>query len=363
LTTLGTAAPGRVQGFHPGWYGAVMGTAVVGIVAAQNPGAVPAVADTAHALGVVAVGLAVALAVVLGVPYVARWVRYPADARADFANPVVGGLYGTFPGGLIVLALGIAAVGPSVVSGDVVTAAVAALGISGTLLAFIVSIAFTAQLVLRPSVEAPAINGSWFIPPVVTIVVPVVLVALAPHVAPSDLGGLIALAVAFWGMGIVLFVLVASLFYDRLILHPPLPAPLAPSIWIGIGPAGVGSLALLRIAAAGTPLWGDAAPAVAAASLIGATALWGLGLWWLGAASVILVAHRRRGPLPFGIGWWGFTFPLGAFAAATVGIARGWHAAWLEALGVVLFVALLLTWAAVAARTVRAVRAGSMWAR
>ena len=61
------AAPfaSRLAGFHPGWYGAVMGTAVVGMVAYQNPGAVAAVAGTAHAAGVFAVGLAAVLAVLL----------------------------------------------------------------------------------------------------------------------------------------------------------------------------------------------------------------------------------------------------------------------------------------------------------
>ena len=49
-------------------------------------------------------------------------------------------------------------------------------------------------------------------------------------------------------MGILLFVLVASLLYDRMVFHPLPAAPLAPSFWIGLGPIGVGSLALLGLA-------------------------------------------------------------------------------------------------------------------
>ena len=42
---------GRLHGFHPGWFGAVMGTAVIGVVAYQNPGSVTSLRDAAHAFG------------------------------------------------------------------------------------------------------------------------------------------------------------------------------------------------------------------------------------------------------------------------------------------------------------------------
>lgn len=353
----------RLRGFHPGWYGAVMGTAIVGIIAYQDPGNVAALADVARAIGVVMVGLAAVLAIVLGIPYVARWFRHPAAARSDLANPVAGALYGTFPGGLLVLALGIATVGPSVADAGTVAMIVAALAIVGIVLAFLVSLAFAAVLFIGHGTEAQAANGGWFIPPVVNIIVPVVLVTLAPQVAATDLSLLIAAGYAFWGMGFVLFLLVASLLYDRLVFHPLPGAPLAPSLWIGLGPVGVGSLALLRLAGAGAPLWGEASSAVSAVSAIGATALWGFGLWWLAAAVILLVTYLRRAPLPYGLGWWGFTFPLGAFTAATLALARTWHAGALEAFGAVLFVALLAFWAVVATRTVLAAVNGEAWAR
>jgi len=37
-----------------------------------------------------------------------------------------------------------------------------------------------------------------------------------------------------------------------------------------------------------------------------------------------LVRYLRAGGLPFHLGWWAFTFPLGAFAVATLNIARAW---------------------------------------
>ncbi len=353
----------RLRGFHPGWYGAVMGTAIIGIIAYQNPGNVASLADAARAIGVLMVGLAAVLAIALGIPYVLRWLRHPAEARADLRNPVAGALYGTFPGGLLVLAIGIATIGPSVADEGVVAAVVALLAIVGIALAFILSVAFAALLFVSRGVEAQTVNGAWFIPPVVNIIVPVVLVSLAPHVAAADLPGLLVAGYAFWGMGFMLFVLVASLLYDRLVFHPLPGAPLAPSLWIGLGPVGVGSLALVRLASAGAPTWGDASAVVSVVSAIGATALWGFGIWWLAAAIVLLAAYLRQAPLPYGLGWWGFTFPLGAFTAATLALARTWHAGSLEALAVVLFATLVGFWVVVAARSLIALRTGEVWRR
>ena len=110
-------------------------------------------------------------------------------------------------------------------------------------------------------------------------------------------------------------------------------------------------------------MWGDAAPAVQAVSLIGASALWGFGAWWLAAAAVLLVTYLRRGRLPYGLGWWAFTFPLGAYAASTLALARAWHAGALEALAAVLFIGLVGFWVVVAAGTLRAVRSGDVWRR
>lgn len=354
---------GRLRGFHPGWFGAVMGTAVIGIVAYQNPGDVTALRDAAHSVGVAMVALAAIFALVLGVPYVGRWFRHPAAALADLRNPVAGALYGTFPGGILVLAVGIATVGPAVASAATVTTAVAILAVPGIILAFLISVVFAYLLFVAPEVGPQTANGGWFIPPVVNIIVPLVLLPLLPGAAQDGAVTIIVAGYAFFGMGLLLFLLVASLLYDRLVFHPLPAAPLAPSLWIGLGPVGVGTLVLLRLAQAGAPVWGASAPVVGTLSTLAATALWGFGVWWLAAAILLLGGYLRRGRLPFGIGWWAFTFPLGAYAASTLALARAWESGPLEAAAAVLFVALVAFWIVVTAGTLRAIGSGSAWVR
>ena len=92
-----------------------MGTAIVGVAAYLNPGNLTGAAAASRHTGQVMAILAAALAVVLGVPYVARWVRHRDAALADLRDPVAGPCpcTGSFPGGILVLGAAAAIIGPS----------------------------------------------------------------------------------------------------------------------------------------------------------------------------------------------------------------------------------------------------------
>jgi hypothetical protein len=98
-TVAATSGGTRLRDFHPGWFGAVMGTAVIGVIASGNPGHFRALAATMKDLSIGATALAAALGVLIAVPYLARWIIYPGAAWADMRDPTVGPLHGTFPGG------------------------------------------------------------------------------------------------------------------------------------------------------------------------------------------------------------------------------------------------------------------------
>ena len=51
------------------------------------------------------------------------------------------------------------------------------------------------------------------------------------------------------------------------------------------------------------------------------------------------------------IGWWVFTFPLGAYTVATLVLTVAWNVAALNVLGALLFVLLVAFWLVVAANT------------
>ena len=356
------AARARMRDLHPGWFASVMGTAIVAVATYDNPGNLSALAGVAHGLGAVLAVLAYAMGAVLVVAYAVRWVRHTEAARADLRHPVMGAMHATVPGGLLVLAVMTSVVGPELFSAGAVVVVVATLAILGAALGLLISVAFAYGLFTGEH-PAAAVNGGWFIPPVVTIIIPMALTPLMPHVGPGTARLLLVLGYATYGMGFVLFLLTVGLLHDRLVLHPVPPAALAPTVWIALGPVGVGTLAPLALARAGQSVFGAAGPAVTLLSQLVGTALWGFGLWWLAIAVTLLVRYVRVGGLPFHLGWWAFTFPLGAFTVATVTLARAWQTPALEGVAALLYVTLVGFWSVVAVRTAAATRTGRIWQR
>ena len=88
--------------------------------------------------------------------------------------------------------------------------------------------------------------------------------------------------------------------------------------------------------------------------------LWGVGLWWLAVAVLFMWRYRREG-LPFNLGWWGFTFPIGVYALATLNLYRLTGFSGFAAIGVVLAAALGALWVLVVSKTVREFMHGQLF--
>jgi tellurite resistance protein TehA-like permease len=86
--------------------------------------------------------------------------------------------------------------------------------------------------------------------------------------------------------------------------------------------------------------------------------VWGFGVWWLVMASLLTLAARTAGQLPFALSWWGFTFPLGAFVAESLRLSGllGWGSVF--AIGVAAWLLLCSLWSMTLYRTLRGVASG-----
>jgi C4-dicarboxylate transporter/malic acid transport protein len=350
----------RTRELHPGWFASVMGTGILAVTTYNNPGGLSALADFAHTIGVGLAVITYLLAALLLVGNAVRWIAHTNAAAADFRHPLKGAMHATLPGGLLVAAVMTSVVGPSLFAPVVATWIIAILVSLGGALALVMGIAFAVTLITGQP-PADSVNGGWFIPPVVTIIIPMALAPLVSRVDANVAGLLIVASYAFYGMGFLLFLVTLGLVYDRLVLHPLAPAPLAPTVWIGLGPIGVAALVPIALANAGTSLWADVAPAVNLLTRLASTAVWGFGLWWLALAVVLLVRYVRKGGVPFHLGWWAFVFPVGAYTAGTITLARSWQSPALEALAAVLYVGLVAAWVVVGVRTLAGIRSGRIW--
>lgn len=356
------AVGSRLCGLHPGWPAAVMGSAILAVAANANPGNLDALAGAAHGVAASFAVIAYVMAAVLLLVTAARWIRCTGAAVADLHHPVLGAMHATVPGALLVLAVMTSTVGPRILPAAAVVPVVAVLATVGSLLALLIGVTFGLVL-FTGEVAGPMVNGAWFIPPVVTVIVPMALTPLLPHVGVDVARLLLFVGYACLGLGFVLFLLVLGQLHDRLVLHALPPAQLAPTLWIALGPIGVSVLGPLALARAGAEMLGTAGPVLILVSQVVGTALWGFGVWWLAVALALTVRYLRSGAIPFHVGWWGFVFPLGAYTVATLTLARAWQLPAIEGLGSVLFVALVAVWATVVARTAAAMRTGAVWRR
>jgi tellurite resistance protein TehA-like permease len=79
--------------------------------------------------------------------------------------------------------------------------------------------------------------------------------------------------------------------------------------------------------------------------------LWGYGLWWL-LLAILKTLHYLRDGMPFNLGCWGFTFPLGVYSLATLALAHATGLAFFSVVGSILVGCLAVLWFVVAVLTI-----------
>jgi len=203
---------------------------------------------------------------------------------------------------------------------------------------------------LRGANELVAVNGGWLIPPVMNLLVPL---ALAPIIVrfPQAAQLLTVVGFAFYGIGAVLFLAMLTLLIARLALRPPLPAQMAPSMWIPLAPAGVLGMSLLQLLRAAQEA-GVPGASITAGLIVSAMGL-GFGLWWAGFAWIEL----RRALPSANPSWWGFVFPVAAMTLSLANLGLYTQVGVLEVLGALATMVLLCLWGFVGARTAGMLRA------
>jgi tellurite resistance protein TehA-like permease len=175
----------------------------------------------------------------------------------------------------------------------------------------------------------------------------------------------LTLSYALWALSVPIALSILVVLLLRMAIHKLPHANMAASSWLALGPIGTGSLGLMTL--------GGAAPAILSANglerfgafaeglgFFGGLLLWGYGLWWLAMAVLVTLRYLRDG-LPFNIGWWGYTFPLGVYAVATLKLGTLLPIAAIHVFGAVLVAVLAVLWVIVGTRTVRGAWRGDLF--
>lgn len=260
-----------------GLFSTVMGT--VGLAIAWK--------RATHALGMpdgvwmALAGFGTGLFALLLTAQVVRGLMHPAALAGEFRHPVKVNFFPAVSISLMLLAI---------VWADTIPVAARLLWLVGMALHLGFTLIVMSGWIHHTHYEIKHANPAWFIPVVGNIIVPVAGI----HFAPAELSWF------FFSVGVVFWLVLLSIVMNRLFFHEPLPANLAPTLFILLAPPSVGFVAYVGLTGGLDPL---------------ARVLYSVALFFL----LLLVTNSLRFiRLPFFVSSWAFSFPLAAVTIAAL---------------------------------------------
>lgn len=217
-----------------------------------------------------------------------------------------------------------------------------------------------------------SVTGVWLLP----VVGPIVAAAAGGIVAgvlPPDYARLtVFISYLMLGSGLLPALLVMALYFQRLAIYKVPPPEVLVSVLLPVGPCGQSAFAILQLASVlrkvglgGT--YFDAVEqkmmvsAISGLSIIVALFLLGLGFFWLILAIATILDLVAKARLPFNMGWWGFTFPVGTMATAMILLSKQLDSSACRVVAAILSVAVIFLWLFIAARTAFAAVLGDIF--
>lgn len=333
--------------FGPNWFTPVMGTGIIATAASTLPVQPGWLLPAARGVWV----LAAVLLAVIAVTTVVHHVWWPGAMRHYLDDPVLVHAYGAVPMALLTVGGGAVSVGAPLLGTVAAVALAAVLLTVGTVLGVVTAIGVPRLVRARGGYDQDA-DATWLLPVVPPLVSAAVVPLLSPYLPPGWprlllLGACAALLLV--GVLSAAAMLVPILLRLRRLGRAP--ASELPPSWIFLGLLGQSVTAVHTIGDGAVTELGDGW------ALLGPA----FGLPVIGAALVLLVALTfltvraclRPDGLPFALTWWSFIFPTGTVVtgASALAVSTGLLLSAEVAAG--LYVALVVVWLLVAARTLR----------
>jgi len=310
---MNDAPTSPIATLFPGYFAMVMATGIISVGASQYH-----IDWLADLLYVIAAGAYIVLAVLLAMRIVRYWDRFAADVTAHAKG---------FAFLTAVAATNVLAAASITVHGWFDLGWV--LWWTGNVLWVVFAYTTLIAVVLKADKPglAAGINGTWFLLTVSTESVAVVA-ALQLTRTDSDLQAFTALAA--FGLGLVLYLIVMTMVFLRWTFQPLDPAEADPPAWIAAGAVAITVLAgsNLLLVAPKSPRLERVAPFIEGV----VTLAWATATFWFPLMIAIGVWRHliRRLPLRYHPSYWALVFPLGMYGAATYRMRAATH---LEALG------------------------------
>lgn len=269
---IAPAAHNRLAHFPVAFFSAVMG--LMGTSLALE------------AAGFAAAGHATALAAasvfaVLAAFYAAKALRHPGAVAAEWNHPIKLAFFPAISISLLLAAIALRGMAPGMA---------AAVWSVGAVLQALLTLAIVTSWISHRGFGVGQMSPAWFIPAVGNVIAPIAGVSLG-HVDASWF---------FFSLGLLFWIVLLTLVFNRLIFHDPLPGKLRPTLTILIAPPAVAFLAWLQ-------LNGGVLDAPA-------RILYNLALFF---TALVLLQAPGLIRLPFALSFWALSFPIAAMTIAS----------------------------------------------
>ena len=350
-----------IRQFTPNWFTVSMGTGVVALIVSEFP----MLKAFTWQLGTGLWYFNILLFVLFSVLYSLRWAFYPHEAKQIFQHPSMSLFLGTIPMALATILNGFLKYGQPIY-GDTAVQIAQTLWYANIVLALLVAWAVPFAMYRHQEHALQQMTAVWLLPIVACEVAASSGGLLLGHL-PADTHAVAILLGSYllWGVSVLPAFAILTILMLRLVLHKLPEKELAVSSWLALGPIGTAALALLVL--------GHQAPMLMAslglaqlgqlfqqAGILASLILLGFGLWWLGIAVLTTLYHAKQ-DLPFNLGWWGLTFPLGVYTLAILTLAQQLNLAFLYAVGYAFATILMLLWSLVATKTAQGFYQGHLF--
>jgi len=269
--------PHKLRYFHVAFFATVMGTAglALGWLKAHEVLALPAWPGAALRV------LALLLLLAVTLSYAFKILRHRDEVREELQHPVKMSFFPAFSVSLVLASMLLLDISMPVSHG---------FWLAGAAIHLLLTFNVLTQWMHQPHFRIHHGTPAWFIPVVGNILLPI---AGVRH-------GYIELSWFFFSIGLVYWIVLKVLIFNRIIFHEPMPAKLLPTLFILIAPPSVGFLSYLQLTGGELNDF--------------ARILYFSGLFIL---LLLLVQWRRFLSAQFFLSWWAYSFPLAAFSIAS----------------------------------------------
>lgn len=212
--------------------------------------------------------------------YALKLIRYPEAVFKELNHPIKLNFFPTVSISLILL---------SITTLHLAHGLSHVLWMTGTALHFAFTLYVLNVWIHHDKFEVHHMNPAWFIPIVGNVLVPIAGISL----------GYQEISWFSFSIGMLFWLVLLTIIFNRVLFHNPLPAKLMPTFFILIAPPAVGFIAYYK-------LTGDLDSF--------ARILYYSGLF---LTLLLLTQVSRFAKLQFFISWWAYSFPLAAITTAT----------------------------------------------